>query len=87
MIKRLFLEHPSSVGETYFKHMAVGFYFARHLFVAAIAVAVHAIFPFLFVKTASNIIEQLYGRMVQNRHNLHARAASQPKEQNAHAEN
>jgi len=69
MPKRLFTDHPATVGETYGEHFAAASYFARKLLVAAGACAVHAVFPFLFEKTASGIIRGLHERMVVSRHN------------------
>ena len=67
MIKRLFTEHPETVGETYFEHMLMaGSFFAR-MFLGALACLIHAVFPFLFVKTGSNIINDLHRKMVTHR--------------------
>ena len=59
---RLFTEHPSSVDETYFEHMAFAGRFSFRLFCAAFAALIHAILPFLFENTASTIVRQLYER-------------------------
>ncbi|ABS13981.1 MULTISPECIES: DUF6356 family protein [Brucella/Ochrobactrum group] len=61
-ITRLFTEHPQSVDETYFEHMAFAGRFSFKLFCAAFAALIHAILPFLFEKTASTIVRQLYER-------------------------
>jgi len=66
-IKRLFTEHPDSVGETYLEHMCVAGSFAGNLFLAALACAAHAVLPFAFEKTASRIVHTLYQRMVTHR--------------------
>ncbi len=65
MISRIFLDHPSSVDETFFQHMAFALKFAGLLFAAAFAALIHALVPCLFEKTASRIIAKLYAR----RHN------------------
>ncbi len=67
MIKRLFTEHPASVDETYIEHFFVASSFSLRMFVASLACLVHAVLPFAFVKTGSETIETLYGRMVANR--------------------
>jgi hypothetical protein len=67
MLERLFTAHPATVGETYGEHFATASVFSRHLFLAAAACAVHAVFPFLFEKTASGIIRGLHERMVVSR--------------------
>lgn len=67
MIARVFLDHPSSVDETYFQHMRFAAGFALKLFAAAGAATVHAIIPCLFEKTASRLINDMHHRM-HNRH-------------------
>jgi hypothetical protein len=67
MFERLFLDHPHSVGESYFEHLGVASSFAIELFVAALACAVHALVPGLCVRTGSQAITRLHGRMVTNR--------------------
>jgi uncharacterized protein DUF6356 len=62
-LRRLFTEHPSSLGETYYAHMRVSFSYAVPLFGAALAACAHAFFPFLFTTTASSTVKRLYERM------------------------
>ncbi|MGO4571977.1 DUF6356 family protein [Microvirga sp. 2TAF3] len=62
-LKRLFTEHPDSVGETYFEHMGVALGFAWPLLGAGLAALVHAFLPFLCVTTASATVKRLYARM------------------------
>ena len=69
-IGRLFLDHPSSVGETYFQHMLFAGFFAGSLLLAGAAALVHAVLPFLFEKTASSIMNRLHHRM-HNRSGTH----------------
>jgi hypothetical protein len=61
-LTKLFTQHPASVHETYFGHMAFAAWFASRLFMAAGAALVHAILPFLFETTASRIVRELYER-------------------------
>jgi hypothetical protein len=63
MLKRLFTEHPESVGESYVEHMRVALSFAGPLALAAFAALMHAFLPFLFKSTASGTIKRLYARM------------------------
>ena len=67
MMRSLFTEHPASVDETYGEHMGMAFSFAGRLFLGSLACFVHALLPFLFVKTGSTIIAELHDRMVINR--------------------
>lgn len=62
-VKELFTAHPNSVDESYFEHLAFAGKFSMKLFFAASVALVHAILPFLFEKTAGNIIKELYGRI------------------------
>ncbi|HSF93911.1 MAG TPA: DUF6356 family protein [Thermohalobaculum sp.] len=61
-MKALFLTHPQSVDEDYFEHMAFAGRFSGKLFLAAGAALVHAFLPFLFEKTASRMIAEMYAR-------------------------
>jgi hypothetical protein len=70
MLKRLFTEHPATVGETYFEHLGSALSFAFDLLAAGAACLIHAFLPFLFLKTGSRKITQLYDRMVTNRSRL-----------------
>lgn len=59
----LFTEHPASVDETYFEHMAFAGRFSGKLFLAAFAALAHSVLPFTFEKTASRMINELHHRM------------------------
>jgi hypothetical protein len=72
-IRRLFTEHPASVGETYFQHLCAASSFAIQMFAGGIACFLHALFPFAFRHTGSDCITSLHERMVQ-----HRRSASSP---------
>lgn len=67
MTKVSFSEHPASVGESYFQHMAMASSFGAAMLLAGLACLVHAVLPFAFVKTGSDAITQLYRRMVTHR--------------------
>jgi hypothetical protein len=62
-----FTEHPASVGENYWQHMAASLSFAGAMLLGAGAALVHAVFPFLLVKTASRVVTRLHARMVTHR--------------------
>ena len=70
-VSKLFTDHPASVNETYFGHMAFAAWFASRLFMAGGAALVHAILPFMFETTASRIVRELYERTA-NRKPHHA---------------
>lgn len=62
MLRRIFIDHPNSVDEGYFEHMAFALRFAGLLSLAAIAALIHAFIPAACEKTASKIIAKLYAR-------------------------
>ena len=65
MIKRLFLEHPESLGETYFEHQRRAFGFGGSMVLAGLACIMHGLVPALFEKTGSSAVAQLNERMSQ----------------------
>jgi len=65
-LTRLFTAHPETVGESYFQHMVFAGRFAAMLFAAAFCATVHAVLPFLFEKTAGNLITRMHS-MIHNR--------------------
>lgn len=67
MWKKLFLDHPDSVDESYFEHMGQAFFFSSRLFVGALCCFVHGLVPAFFTKTGSHLIRTLNDRMVVNR--------------------
>jgi hypothetical protein len=66
-IQRLFNEHPASVGESYWEHLLRASWFAGKMLMGAGACFVHALLPFLFVRTGSETIQQLHTAMVTHR--------------------
>lgn len=62
MIRKIFLDHPNSVDESYFEHARFAGGFAFWLFVAAMAALIHAVVPAAFEKTGSRIVANLYAR-------------------------
>jgi hypothetical protein len=66
-LHRLFNEHPASVGESYFGHLATAAGFALRMIGAGIACLLHAVFPFLFVRTGSDCIQSLHSSMSARR--------------------
>jgi hypothetical protein len=66
-LHRLFTEHPESVGETYGEHMVRASCFGGRMVVAGLACMVHAVLPFIFVRTGSQAIEELNARMLATR--------------------
>jgi hypothetical protein len=67
MFARLFLDHPRSVDESYVEHFGAASGFGLRLLLVGLACLVHAVLPFLFVRTASATIGDLHRRMVLQR--------------------
>ena len=61
-VARLFTDHPASVDESYGEHLLFALRFSLKLFGAACAALIHALLPFLFEKTASRMVAELYQR-------------------------
>ena len=64
---KLFTDHPTSVGETYFEHLLTAATFSTRLLIASIVCLIHSVFPFLFKKEGSKMITDLYCCMVTAR--------------------
>lgn len=62
MIRRIFLDHPNSVDESYLQHSWFALRFAGSLALAAGAALIHAVIPAACERTASRIIADLYAR-------------------------
>ena len=60
-------DHLDEVGESYREHMLKAVGFALTMIVGGIACLVHALLPFLFVRTGSTRIQHLHEVMVENR--------------------
>ena len=67
MSSRFLTRHLKSVDETYLEHFGQAMGFSLTLAVAALACLVHALLPFLFERTGSQLIGRLHERMVVNR--------------------
>lgn len=70
MIRKLLVEHPASVGESYFVHMRHSLAFAGAMLAAGLACLVHALIPGLHRTTGSDTVRRLHDRMVVNRRSL-----------------
>ena len=65
MLDEWFLEHPRTVGETYFQHQRIAVRFALALFRAAVLCLIHALVPKLFDHSASRAVAELHQRMAR----------------------
>ena len=67
MFKKIFFEHPNSVGESYTEHQTFALDVSFQLFIAAFACLIHALVPALFERTASTIVNEVYSIMQKKR--------------------
>jgi hypothetical protein len=58
-----FTEHPSAAGESYWAHLRTAAGFGFEMITGGVACLVHALLPFLFVRTGSDCICRLHERM------------------------
>lgn len=62
MIRKIFLDHPESVDESYGEHFIFALGFSIKLFGAAFAALIHALIPAACEKTASKTVAALYAK-------------------------
>lgn len=67
MLRRLFLDHPASVGESYFQHLGVATGFGARMIAGGIGAVIHGVLPFAHQTTGSRTIAALHARMVAKR--------------------
>jgi len=54
-----FIKHPNENGMGYFKHMYHSLHFAIMLFIASLKAIIHALLPFLFPTSTSDVIKKI----------------------------
>jgi hypothetical protein len=62
LMTNLFTAHPASVGQTYAAHFAFALVFGLRMVLGGLAAIVHAVFPFVFITTASRTVDELNAR-------------------------
>jgi len=55
-VNNIFTKHPNEVGESYLKHMFNALRYALTFLLLFVIAFIHAILPFLFVRTASDVV-------------------------------
>jgi len=78
---QLFTEHPTTVNETYFQHLANATSFGLRMIGGGLVCVVHGLLPGVFCTKASDTICELHESMVTNRRRLAERplGAGQPR--------
>jgi hypothetical protein len=67
LFRRLFIDHPTSVDETYWEHLSTASGFGTKMVLAGIACVIHGFLPALFTTRGSDAIGALHERMVVSR--------------------
>ena len=67
MFRRLFLDHPASVGESYAEHFGVATRFGMKMIAGGIGATLHGVLPFAFKTSGSRTVEALHAQMVAKR--------------------
>jgi uncharacterized membrane protein YgaE (UPF0421/DUF939 family) len=67
MFRRLFLDHPASVGESFTEHFGVALRFGLAMIGGGIAGVIHAFLPFAFKTTGSRTVMRLNQQIVAKR--------------------
>ena len=62
-MKNIFTEHPKSVGESYLLHGIHAMRYALTFLLLFFIALIHAILPFLFIRTASDIVCEMSADM------------------------
>ena len=67
MFSRIFLDHPKTVGESYWEHFGVATGFGRTMIVGGIKAVLHGIFPNIFKTSGSDTVRKLHAVLVEKR--------------------
>jgi hypothetical protein len=75
MFRRLFRDHPASLGESYFEHFGQASRFGARMVAGGAACVAHAVVPGWFETTGSRTVAALHAELVRKR--AAARAAAE----------
>lgn len=67
MLRKLFLDHPNSIGESYGEHLGVAGRFGAEMVAGGAACMIHALVPALFARTGSDTVARLHRQMIAKR--------------------
>jgi hypothetical protein len=67
LFRRLFIDHPASVGESYIEHLITASGFGTKMILAGVACVIHGFLPAIFRNRGSDAICVLHERMVLSR--------------------
>lgn len=67
MFKRIFLDHPRTVGETYWEHFGVAARFGGAMIWGGLKAMTHAVFPSICKTSGSDCVRELHRVLVEKR--------------------
>ncbi len=67
MIKKYFLDHPATVGESYAEHFGVATGVGVKMIIGGIAALIHGLIPRYFETTGSRVIFKLHSQILASR--------------------
>ncbi len=67
MLRKIFKEHPETVGETYFEHLHSAFGFGTAMISAGLKCLIHGVLPPIFKTSGSDAVRRLHVEMVTHR--------------------
>jgi hypothetical protein len=74
-MKNIFTEHPTSIGESYFQHMKFAGLFGCKMLIGGLACLIHAVFPFLFISTGSNLLLKMTHHFIERMPRIEGKVA------------
>lgn len=74
LMKNIFTKHPHSIGETYLQHFKFASCFGLNMLMGGFACLLHAIFPFIFQKTGSNLLLKMTHHFISRMPKLEGQA-------------
>ena len=62
-MKNIFTKHPNELGESYLRHMYNALRYSFTFILLFSVSLIHSVFPFLFTKTASCVVQEMAKHM------------------------
>ena len=62
-MKNIFTKHPNELGESYLRHMYNALRYSFTFILLFFVSVIHSVFPFLFTKTASCVVQEMAKHM------------------------
>ena len=78
ILRRFFLDHPRSVGESYMEHAAIALRFGWTMVSGGSACMIHALLPALFPRSASTRIKRLHREVTEREQAFATTRAANP---------